>query len=78
MYRKQQATNNAHVNEGAKENVITGGDGGGIVVLEETEDVEMKAPELPMSKGKDAPKVPNIPAPSPSVSSTASSNVINP
>ncbi|CAL8102864.1 unnamed protein product [Orchesella dallaii] len=43
-----------------------------IIVLEDTEDVEMKAPEPPVIKEK--PKLPNLPPPSPSVSSVASSN----
>lgn len=47
-----------------------------IVVLEDSEDVDMKAPDLPGPKERDRSNLPNIPAPAASVSSVASSSVI--
>lgn len=59
-------------NEGGAEG---NGNAAGIIVLEETEDVEMKAPSNPVTK--DRPKLPDLPAPTPSISSMASSTVSN-
>lgn len=63
--------NNGAAEPGQKQ---TGNGESGIIVLEESEDIEMKAPELP-PPAMERPKLPDLPAPSMSVSSMASSTV---
>lgn len=68
---------NNHV-EDLEQNATAGNGGnadGAIIVLEETEDVEMKAPDVPTGskERQKLPDLPNLPPPSPSISSVASS-----
>ncbi|ODN03599.1 Cap-specific mRNA (nucleoside-2'-O-)-methyltransferase 1 [Orchesella cincta] len=59
--------NHSNNEQNAEQNAAAGAN---IVVLEDTEEAEMKAPDAPAAR----PRLPNLPPPSPSVSSVASSN----